>query len=199
MCIRDSPGKIALAEVHLFRGEGKGDVLAVVGVHIGEKLLHFLQHVGTAVPGGFRGLPGKNSPKPVPERAERRGDDLLVVGLLGSKLCMGRLKKICKFPGEPPVLQHFCRDQRVGKVGMAVEGAYHTGVKNKKIQFIFHLRGIAVMDVAGVDENQISCPGCEVVFIDAETGRAGAQVDQLDLLVPVGQEADVCLLYTSGN
>lgn len=117
------------------------------------------------------GPPGKNSPKPVPERAERRGDDLLVVGLLGSKLCMGRLKKICKFPGEPPVLQRFCRDQRVGKVGMAVEGAYHTGVKNKKIQFIFHLRGIAVMDVAGVDENQISCPGCEVVFIDAETAE----------------------------
>ena len=47
------------------------------------------------------------------------------------------------------------------------------------------------MDVAGIDEDQISCPGCEVVFIDAEAGRAGAQVDQLDLLVPVGQEADV--------
>ena len=55
----EDPGRIALAEVHLFRGEGKGDVLAVVGVHIGEKLLHFLQHVGTAVPGGFRGLPGE--------------------------------------------------------------------------------------------------------------------------------------------
>ena len=47
------------------------------------------------------------------------------------------------------------------------------------------------MDVAGIDEDQISCPGCEVVFTDAEAGRAGAQVDQLDLLVPVGQEADV--------
>ena len=79
---------------------------------------------------------GKNSPKPVPERAERRGDDLLVVGLLGSKLCMGRLKKICKFLVSPQ-FSSICRDQRVGKVGMAVEGLTTLGSKIRKSSSFF--------------------------------------------------------------
>ena len=47
------------------------------------------------------------------------------------------------------------------------------------------------MEVTGVNEDQVSCPGSKIVFIDAKTGRSGTQVDQLDLLVPVGQEADI--------
>ena len=47
------------------------------------------------------------------------------------------------------------------------------------------------MEVTSVNEDQVSCPGSEIVFIDAKTGRSGTQVDQLDLLVPVGQEADI--------
>ena len=44
------------------------------------------------------------------------------------------------------------------------------------------------MDVAGVDENQISCPGCEVVFIDAEIGASEKKShnQQNEWAIPIG-------------
>lgn len=87
------------------------------------------------------------------------------------------------------ILQLFCRNQRRRKIRVLVVVYKNLGIKNQKFDGMLRIKGIAVMDVAAVAKNQISRLDQIGLVIDTDTGGARAQINELQLFMPVSEKS----------
>ena len=81
----------------------------------------------------------------------------------------------------------------MGKAGVLKNRTDDAGIEDNKIQAVFHVIRVAVVNFPALADGQIPGMGRKGPVGDIQPAGAGADIDQLDLFVPVGQKADILI------